>query len=405
MTALPRFSQTPCAMRRRRRCTGGGSRSATPRPARRRRRAGACGRCRCRGRRESCRGCRPDRRPAPGCESACGQFMLVRGAGPAPQPRPRSFSAPARAATAKASAVSRAMPNLPRGRLAATSSLVLPARASSKSWIAAEPFMATALMTPLLNPVDQVRSAAGLDDVAAQRRDDGSAVVVGAAEVVADAPQRLAASWRGRRVEPVGDRGLGRRPAGRDPRTKTFEGRDSQIVGLQPVQIERFHTASLLSGSDLPRTEGRIANARPERPGRPRCEAECADTTAAAPPGGIDAASPDPSASSQSGVPAGNRWPSDATPRRPPAVGVMVGIGPESRQAGTEVQQGAAKRLRIAEAAEGRGRPPRGECPAARVSPSLLLSSTGRCVVSTIGTCGAIRPMVWRSRSRCSAGV
>ena len=52
-----------------------------------------------------------------------------------------------RAAIAKASA-SRGHAELPSGKLAETFSLVLPARASSKSWIAAEPFAATALRMP-----------------------------------------------------------------------------------------------------------------------------------------------------------------------------------------------------------------------------------------------------------------
>ena len=216
-TALPRFSQTPSCHAWRRRCTAGGSRSATPRPGPRRRRAGACGRCRCPGRRGPCRGCRRGRRPAPGCSRRAGS-RARRGAGRGPSPGRSSFSAPARAATAKASAVSRAMPNWPSGNWAATSSLVLPARASSKSWIAAEPFMRHGLEHAALDPVDQVRAAAGLDDVAAQGRGDGAAARVGPAQVVADAAQVVAGELARQRVEPVADRGARRRPAGRGPR-------------------------------------------------------------------------------------------------------------------------------------------------------------------------------------------
>ena len=73
--------------------------------------------------------------------SACGQPMSSM-YWPRAAPRPIPFSRPIRAAWAKASAVSRAMPKWPPGSWAATSSLVFPARASSKSWMAADPFMA-----------------------------------------------------------------------------------------------------------------------------------------------------------------------------------------------------------------------------------------------------------------------
>src|SRR5262245_43919227 len=75
--------------------------------------------------------------------SACGQRMSSMYC-PSAAPRPIALSLPIRAAAANASAVSRAMPKCPPTSWAATSSLVLPARASSKSWIAADPFMATA---------------------------------------------------------------------------------------------------------------------------------------------------------------------------------------------------------------------------------------------------------------------
>ena len=83
------------------------------------------------------------------------QAAVGMGAGPSSMCRPRAAAeaeivlGPARAARAKASAVSRAMPNLPSCSVAPTSSLVLPATASSKSWMAAEPFIATALISPL----------------------------------------------------------------------------------------------------------------------------------------------------------------------------------------------------------------------------------------------------------------
>ena len=79
--------------------------------------------------------------------SACGQRRSAM-YWPSAAPRPRSCFEPRSAEMANASAVSRAMPNRPACSCAPTSSLVLPARASSKSWIAAEPFIEIESMMP-----------------------------------------------------------------------------------------------------------------------------------------------------------------------------------------------------------------------------------------------------------------
>ena len=108
-----------------------------------------------------------------------------RCAGPAPSPGRVRARRRLRAATAKASAVSRAMPNSPVGRLRRTFSLVLPAKASSKSWMAAEPFMATALMTP--RSIQSIRYGAQpvLMTCPPQCDRDGAAVAMGPAQVIA----------------------------------------------------------------------------------------------------------------------------------------------------------------------------------------------------------------------------
>ena len=66
---------------------------------------------------------------------------------PSAAPRPIDASTARRQALANSSDVSRANPNVPAMSRGPTSSLVLPAIASSRSWIAAEPFKARPLRT------------------------------------------------------------------------------------------------------------------------------------------------------------------------------------------------------------------------------------------------------------------
>ena len=175
--------------------------------------------------------------------------------------------------------------------------------------------------------------------------------------MIAHAPQRIAGQLARQAVEPVGDRGLGRHRLAeifvRRPSMAAIRDRRSSARSDRTVS-----SASLLSGSTFRGRKDGSQTLRPERPGRPRREAESADTTTADPPGGTDAASPGPSAWSRSGCRPANR----SAQRRSSstsvaAVGVMVGIDPEILQAGTEVEQRTAKRLGIAETAEGRRRP------------------------------------------------
>ena len=67
---------------------------------------------------------------------------------PSASPMPSPSRAPARMARFISRPVSSAMPNEPFSRLEATSSLVLPCRAISKSWMVAAPLLARWVITP-----------------------------------------------------------------------------------------------------------------------------------------------------------------------------------------------------------------------------------------------------------------
>ena len=139
-----------------------------------RRRAGACGRCRCRARRGSCRGCRRGRRPARGSMSACGQSMSSR-----------YWPSAAAEADARSRAPIAGGDGEGVGRLAGHAELAAgQLRGDVLAGLAGEGQLeivdrrravhGDGLDDAALDPVDQVRSAAGLDDVPAEGGDDGA---------------------------------------------------------------------------------------------------------------------------------------------------------------------------------------------------------------------------------------
>src|SRR5262249_46414930 len=90
---------------------------------------------------------------------------------------------------------------------------------------------------PALDPVDEVGGAAGLDDVAAEGGDDGPAVAVGPAQVVAHGGEVLAGQLVRQGLEPVGDTGPGgQRPA--EVLDKHLARPGQQVIRPQPVQVE-----------------------------------------------------------------------------------------------------------------------------------------------------------------------
>ena len=167
-TALPRLSQTPAARAGRPGRRGCGSRPARRGPSRRRRAAGTCGRCRCRRR----RGPSPARPPAgprpagwrPGRgRRAPGRPRPARPPGPPPSAAARSQAA------AKSSEVSRAKPKVPARSRGPTSSLVWPAIGELQVVDRRRPVHRHAGQDAPRDPVAQIRPAARLDHVAADR--------------------------------------------------------------------------------------------------------------------------------------------------------------------------------------------------------------------------------------------
>ncbi len=91
-----------------------------------------------------------------------------------------------------------------------------------------------------LNPIDEVGSAAGLDDVAAQSHCHGSAVAVAAGQMIAEPANFIGGELTGKSIDPVTDRDL-RRRGPTHIMDKDLAGTRLQIVGFQSVQIERSH--------------------------------------------------------------------------------------------------------------------------------------------------------------------
>ena len=106
--------------------------------------------------------------------------------------------------------------------------------------MAAAPFMTTALDDAALDPVDEVRGAAGLDDVAAEGGDDGAAVAVGPADVIAHPAQVVAGQLARQAVDPVADAGAGVHRLA-EVLDEDLRGARGQVVGFQAVQVEGFH--------------------------------------------------------------------------------------------------------------------------------------------------------------------
>ena len=101
---------------------------------------------------------------ASGSEPAAQRFAHAQAVARRPPTMARFISRP----------VSSAAPKRPSGSTASTSSLVWPARAISKSWMAAAPFMRKGGGVAAAHQVDQHRRQAALDHVAAQPPDDGA---------------------------------------------------------------------------------------------------------------------------------------------------------------------------------------------------------------------------------------
>src|SRR5262249_47572949 len=105
---------------------------------------------------------------------------------------------------------------------------------------------------PPIDPVDQVRRAADLDDVAADRGRDGAPVAVTADDVVAEVSKFDRAELAGQGVNEVADRARGSdRPA--QVANNDFARPRGQIVGLQPGQVEWFHEPSCRGAAATPR--------------------------------------------------------------------------------------------------------------------------------------------------------
>ena len=228
------------------------------------------------------------------------------------------------------------MPNWPVVQLRRHVLAGLAGQASSKSWMAAAPFRATALIRPRVDPVDQVGAAAGLDDVAAQRGDDGPAVVRGPGTGGrGPGAGRWPPSCRGRVSSQSAD-------GGRRPPTRLAEvlgehlgGPRRQVVGLQAVQVEGFHGAPLSSGlrPDVHARPCAAASSKRSRSSRPASTARrTRNAQSGRPPSRSAAASPGLFASSPA-----TRPPAATAPRRRSSstsarrVGVVVGKGAEGR--------------------------------------------------------------------------
>ncbi len=98
--------------------------------------------------------------------------------------------------------------------------------------------MATALMSPWLDPVDEIGSTAGLDDVAAQRDGSGTSLAFWRRTDAADAAEIVGGELLGQAVEPVSTVALGRNgPA--QVVVEDLGGPGSEVVRFQARQVDR----------------------------------------------------------------------------------------------------------------------------------------------------------------------
>ena len=95
-----------------------------------------------------------------------------------------------------------------------------------------------------LDPVDQVGSTTGLDDVAADRDRNLAAFVVAANQMIAQPTQFVGCQLLWQRVDPIADAMCGRRRLAQVV-DEDFARPRLQIVGFQTVQIERMHPCFL----------------------------------------------------------------------------------------------------------------------------------------------------------------
>ena len=91
-----------------------------------------------------------------------------------------------------------------------------------------------------LHPVDQVRAAAGFDDVSSQGHGHGPAIAMGPAHVIAHTTEVVPSQLVRQGLDPIADTGI-RRHRTAQVFHKDLGRSRLQLVGCQSLQVEWFH--------------------------------------------------------------------------------------------------------------------------------------------------------------------